>query len=386
MRYSVLALVSLIAGCSGETSVSPPAPCKSNSDCTNRTEGPQCIVATGTCKPRGYPIGTHDGSPASVTLTLVYQAKLDDQPTGLAFNPDAPNELWLVNRATDFATILYDPGLATTQSKRLHDPDALHFMHVPTGIAFGTKRYGMKGSWGTCGESDNPAGHHNSFMGPALFSSDLAIFAKPTASGLGSHLDMLHDSPFCMGIAYEQDNIYWVFDGKHGSLARYDFGEFHPPGGDDHSDGKIGQYVMGELARVPNIPSHLVFNPNDKMLYAADSGHQRIVRLDTTSGTLGPLLPTKEPVVPRRMDNATLTVLVAPGPLEAPSGIALNDGILYVTDNATSRITAFDLEGNLVRKLDTGLPAGSLAGLTFGADGKIYFVDMLASRVYRIDP
>ena len=35
---------------------------------------------------------------------------------------------------------------------------------------------------------------------------------------------------------------------------------------------------------------------------------------------------------------------------------------------------------------ETGLPAGSLGGLVFGPDDKVYFVDMKGNRVLRIDP
>jgi hypothetical protein len=38
-----------------------------------------------------------------------------------------------------------------------------------------------------------------------------------------------------------------------------------------------------------------------------------------------------------------------------------------------------------VRKLATDLPAGSLAGFTFGPDGKIWFVDRKGGRIVRID-
>jgi sugar lactone lactonase YvrE len=44
------------------------------------------------------------------------------------------------------------------------------------------------------------------------------------------------------------------------------------------------------------------------------------------------------------------------------------------------------LDGTLVRTLDTGLPEGSLGGFTFGPDGRVYFVDTLGGRVFRIDP
>jgi outer membrane protein assembly factor BamB len=87
------------------------------------------------------------------------------------------------------------------------------------------------------------------------------------------------------------------------------------------------------------------------------------------------------------MDGAVLVDVVPPGSLEAPSGLEVRNGLLYVSDNVTSRFHAFDMmSGQLVRTLDTGLPPGSLAGLTFGPDGKVYFVDILSARVYRIDP
>ena len=46
----------------------------------------------------------------------------------------------------------------------------------------------------------------------------------------------------------------------------------------------------------------------------------------------------------------------------------------------------FEKTGTLVRKLETGLPAGSLTGFTFGPDGKIWFTDRTGGRVVRIDP
>ena len=44
-----------------------------------------------------------------------------------------------------------------------------------------------------------------------------------------------------------------------------------------------------------------------------------------------------------------------------------------------------ETSGRIVRHLDTGLAAGSLAGLTLGPDGRLYFVDMLGARILRVD-
>jgi hypothetical protein len=119
----------------------------------------------------------------------------------------------------------------------------------------------------------------------------------------------------------------------------------------------------------------------------ADTGHKRIAKLDTKSGTVGLSFGFNEPVVVRkRIDGAILTDVVPPGTLEQPVGIELFEDVLYVTDNATSRFYAFDLEGKLLRTLDTGWPPGALAGLAMGPDRKIYFVDRPTGRVFRIDP
>ena len=364
--------------------------CTSDTDCMGQSAMPHCLASVGKCVPHGFAIGTSNGSRSSVTLTVVYEPDHQRGATGLAFNPARPNELWVVNRMDDTMLVVYDPGTPQMTSKHLKDPDAVHFNHHQTNIAFcrtgACKAPGALRYFATCGENDGTQDRQKGFTGPALWDSDPAVFAKPTSNGLGSHIDMLHDTTWCMGIAHERDNAYWVFDGNFGSLARYDFHSPHEPGGDDHSDGEIWQYAMGKVKRVPNVPSHLVYDTDSKLLYAADTGNKRIVSLDISTATGGGSLPTMEPTVPQQMDGATLKEVVAPGMLEAPSGLAMSDQLLFVTDNATGLIHAFDLNGQPVRSLDTGLPAGSLAGITFGPDGKAYFVDMLTSRIYRIDP
>src|SRR5690606_511497 len=118
---------------------------------------------------------------------------------------------------------------------------------------------GANNTFGTCQESTNrynnqtPTG--NMFMGPALWSADFAVYAVENPIGLGSHLDMLHESPLCMGMAWVEENKYWVFDGYNSALVFYDFQEDHGPGYDDHSDGIIHRYAEDEVKREPNVPS-----------------------------------------------------------------------------------------------------------------------------------
>ena len=94
----------------------------------------------------------------------------------------------------------------------------------------------------------------------------------------------------------------------------------------------------------------------------------------------------EEFAVNQRIDGAILADVVPPGVVQAPSGLELYEGVLYVTDNATSRIHAFSKAGEELRFLDTGLPPGSLAGVTIGPDGKAYFVEKPTGAVFRIDP
>jgi sugar lactone lactonase YvrE len=81
-----------------------------------------------------------------------------------------------------------------------------------------------------------------------------------------------------------------------------------------------------------------------------------------------------------------LREVVPAGVLQRPSGIELRGDALFVTEDATSRFHAFDLEGTELASLDTTLPPGSLAGFDFGPDGNIYFVDMIGQRLLRIEP
>ena len=315
-------------------------------------------------------------------------------PRDLAFNPLRPEELWVPNFGDDSMVIIHGATGDAPAPERRKDSNANHFMAKPAAIAFGQDEtsFGTPGTFGTCGESRNTYDDKappNDFLGPTLWSSDLSIFAKKNPNGLGSHLDMLHNTPLCVGIAHETANRYWVFGGLKNSIDRYDFKKDNNIGQDDHSDGESYQYVTGQVKYVKGVPSHLFFHEADAMLYIADSGSSRVAKLDTTSGKKGKSIQPKEEMgVATLMDGALLTDVVAAdsGLLQTPSGLEIHNEFIYVSDNATSRITAFTLAGEQVNYLDTGLPAGSLAGMAFGPDGKLYLVDMIGDRVLRIDP
>lgn len=354
-------------------------------DATGKMDGPRPAQAP--------EIGLGDHSPSSVQLTLIAERAAGLRtPRDLAFNPLRRDELWIVNRGDDSVVIIHQAPSDARTTERRKDGYALHFMARPSSIAFGAAEttIGKPGTFATCQESRNTYDDQappNDFMGPALWSSDLETFAKKNPNGLGSHLDMLHESPNCMGIAWQEKNVYWVFGGRRRDIVRYDFQVDDGIGNDDHSDGAIRHYVAGEVTMKAGVPSHMVYRPEDKMLYIADTGNGHVVKLDTTSGTFAREINSIEPAVLREVYiDATLTEVVpSSDDLSVPSGLEVKGDLLFVSDNEKGRISAYTLDGVRVNYLDTGLPKGALMGMALGPDGKLYLVDAVGERVLRID-
>jgi hypothetical protein len=353
------------------------------------------------------------GGSSPPTYTLIYDATAADDvlpfyPTALAFNPAVDGDLWITLRQplTEYpcdqgdtsgcpwllgrVAIVHAAPAAPESAPNVEikqDANAWHFMRRPTSLSFNADD-----TFATCAEArtSNYEDVDIPYNGPVLWSADPAIFGAPPPpnSPTGStHIDMLHESPYCMGIAHERDNVYWAFNGDAGSLDRYDFHQPHEPGGDDHSDGELERYATGKVLRVPEVPSHLAFDPGSRLLYVADSGNGRVVALDTTSGKPGADVVIYEPIRTHyAMDDAKLTEVVKAGRLRVPSGLTLYEGVVFVTDALTSRIVAFDTFGHTLASLATDLPPGSLGGITIGPDGRAYVADAVGRRVLRIDP
>ncbi len=385
--------------------------CEANTDCSG--EEPFCDVANGVCAPppRGGLIGWGDGSTESVTIESIYQATRTEtaRTTDLAFNPDGTGEVWLSHRMEPnelpcdangartgcFAlqgstTTIFEAGTPSQREQWIMDFNAWHFMRRPPAIA-----WGENGFFATCGYArtgnfldDTGA----DFIGPSLWTSDPEIYRNWEVNSQppgwnGTHMDMLHASPWCMGIAHETENVFWVANGQIGSLERYDFNDDHGPGQADHSDGEIERYAIGELSRLPFVPGHIEFH--DGVVYAADAGNGRVISFDPTGANrVGGIRPQYEPLAfDATYSGGTVTELVpSGGRLDTPSGLAIYDEVLYVGDNATGEIHALELDGTWLRSLDTGVEAGHLAGIEASPDGVLYFVDMLDSELLRVLP
>jgi DNA-binding beta-propeller fold protein YncE len=305
-------------------------------------------------------------------------------PRDLEFHPTRTDELWIVNQRTESVTVLLDAGTNAQDALNFDDPvNGPHFMARPSSLAFSLD----DGTFATIHDTDEltqgPGGSPGHFMGPTRWTSDLDEFD----AGHHGHLDMLHNSPLGMGIAWGGGDTWWVFDGEHSSLTRYNFNNDHGLGGTNHGDGETARFVEGEVDRREDVPSHMEFDHDTGLLYVADTGNIRVCVLDTNTGTPGgPVGPDNDGVDQYAMLDATLTTLIEGDEfnMSKPSGLALHDGKLWVSDARRGWIMAFDLDGNLLDYVDLELEEFSLNGIAFDEDGSLYAVDTLAEEILRI--
>ncbi len=330
------------------------------------------------------------GTEETRTFRVIADARSGlDVPRDLEFNPLRPFELWVVNRTFDGTVTYWHPGTDSMNSFRVRDKYANHFMEEVSAIAFSeTDLFGTAQETVNTYDGQLPGG--NNFMGPALWTADTNIYSKRDLAGwgeLGAHLDMLHESPNGMGIAHDHANAYWYADGYYGNIVYYDFQQDHGPGWDDHSDGIVRRYVNANISRIPGVPGHLILDKESGWLYICDPGNRRITRLNTKTGSFlsdGNAHGVQmEPLVEySSYGGATYEILVNEK-LRRPSGIALHEGRLFVTDNETGEIIAFDLEGTELNRISTN--AESIMGIEIGPDGRIWYVDAGTNQVVRID-
>jgi hypothetical protein len=141
------------------------------------------------------------------------------------------------------------------------------------------------------------------------------------------------------------------------------------------------------VERVEDVSSHMAYDEGTGLLYIADTGNNRITVLDTTSGEEGDRLASSEPGVAHNewveADYWTLINGEDHG-MGQPSGLTLVEDHLLITDHANGNIVAFDLEGNLVDWLGTGM--AGIQGIEARSLEDIWVVDSATDRVLRIQP
>lgn len=328
------------------------------------------------------------------TLPIIKEiASNSDQvnmPTDLDFHPVLTRkELWVLNKdleSTGSSTVTISNAGETNQNELWRrDGNAWHFMSLSTGIAFS-----QNGNFGTSpGVYDANHNGGQAFTGPALWSGDLDVYAQPSG-GNGSHLDMLHESPHCQGIANESGNRFWVFDGYNNDIVMYDFHEDHGPGNDDHDDGEVIRYsdVNVQMDAADKVVSHLILDDSQQWLYVVDNENERVIRIDITTGVLGgtpSFGPFETLAMYRHMTNYDWEIVSDTGLIE-PSGIEIIDDRLLVSDYATGDIIIYDISempAKELKRVKTG--ADGIMGIKLGPEGKIWYVDFEAETVNRVD-
>lgn len=341
--------------------------------------------------------------PVALQEVFRAEASVPLSATALAWNAAVSGELWVTLRQfpsgkpctnavktgcsalQGVAAVVADATSDAPEAVLKEDGNSWHFMRMPTAIAWGEGEL-----FASCGEArtDNFEDDEVPYAGPVLWSSSPEIFGvEPLPSQNGTHLDMLHATPWCMGIAHEAKNAYWAVNGDASSLDRYDFHMPHQIGGEDHQDGEVHRYAKGEFSRVEGVPSHAAYDAATGLVYLADTGNSRVLVMDPSTATPGGPIATYEPLhASGEMVGATVEDFVPEGSLEQPSGLVLHDGELIVTDHATSQVHVYSLASRkLVASYDTELPSGSLAGVSVGPDDKIYLTDMQRGCVYRFE-
>lgn len=331
--------------------------------------------------------GTHDLARVRIETIATSEDGLD-APTDVAIQSDIPGNLWITNRNKDGITIVFDVDTSEGSSRDVTGaPGSTHFLVQPSAIAFG-----VEGRMATAHDTDErtQSSTDEDFMGPTLWTTDTNEFD----GGHASHYDMMHNSPNAQGIAWERDNIYWVADGYHGSLTRYDFQMDHDAGGEDHSDGIIERHVEGALGYIDGVPGHLEIDHASSRLFACDPANHRVLWLDIATGERrGSLDDNYDFSEAYFMEGTDFDVFVDAANLTdvrmlEPSGIALGNGHVYVSDHGNTHLYAFDLSGNLVDWIDLSpmAPEGGLGGVAVDAAGRIYVTVMGANQLLRLSP
>ena len=393
---------------------------------SNPSGSNRCAPAFGTGTPAVRRLDLSDGARGGKPLA---------QPRTLAFHPTTGN-IWIGNNDTDSITVLRgsfgggDGAVSTTGLAHRFDRAHYHYMDKMAALSFKSD-----GSVVTCQESENTYDgmkKANRFMGPSLYDTipkvgnvktggwpegrDVFVDAggdkcDPNGSSDGStnnptcfmtHVDMLHASPNCVGIAHDPEpdtpfgNVFWVFDGLNDTLIRYDFEQPHGPGSLDHSLANVRRYPEIKLTRVPGVPGHMVVDPETRALFIADTGAGRILAVNADSG--------KYAAEARNDLGGNFTLWSSPLPsfeytlfgcasyktfatgIDQPSGLVLSGNVLYVGEHGTGKIIALHrTTGEKLGEYATG--AKKLFGLAINpTSGDLWFVDGgVDDALFRLD-
>ncbi|MES2379534.1 MAG: T9SS type A sorting domain-containing protein [Bacteroidota bacterium] len=359
-----------------------------------------CLVLLGLCNTAAFSQQSIDAyvtdSTKNVFTLVAGSANSLVSPVDLDFYPNQstrPNELWILNQGTNNtggSTLIVSNAKSSSRTfKYVKDGNSWHFMAMASAMAFGESNFA------TSQDIVDANRQGGTYTGATLWPGDLSIYGvvgnPPTQTENGSHLSMIHQTPYGKGIAFEKDNIYWVLDGYEGNIKRYDFGNPHQPGGDDHSGGGVQVYPDFKFTKHASLPGHIVIDGNRKYLYGCDPVGKRVFRIDITTGSNSGAR-TKINGENLSLGYFTFSGLTKIdtliGGLGSPIGIDVYGDRLIVTDNLTDEIIIYNISNNYreVGRIKLKYIASpDPLGVKVGPDGKIYFVDKANKMAYMID-
>jgi DNA-binding beta-propeller fold protein YncE len=359
-----------------------------------------CLVLIGLCNTPSFSQQSIDAyvtdSTKNVFTLVAGSTNSLVSPVDLDFYPNQstrPNELWILNQGTNStggSTVIVSNANSSSRTyKYVKDGNAWHFMALASAMAFGDS------NWATSQDILDANRQSGKYTGPTLWSGNLSIYGvvgnPSTQQFNGSHLDMIHQTPYGKGIAFEKENFYWVLDGYDGTIKRYNFSADHGPGQDYHGDGGVRVYPEFKFTRHSSLPGHLDIDGAKKYLYGCDPLGKRVFRIDITTGNQS---GTATKVNNETLDEGyynytgvTKTDTLIKN-LGTPIGIDVYGDRLIVTDNLTDEIIIYNISNNYseVGRIKLKYVASpDPMGVKVGPDGKIYFVDRANKRTYMIE-
>ena len=310
----------------------------------------------------------------------------------MAFNPaSATPQLWVADSGRDGVSVFNLSASGTVGETRvLKDRAQYHYMADVSSISFDAI-----GQFATCQESLNTYGGTmlpNFFMGPTLYDARLPLINSrqeacgPSETCFLIHVDMLHESPLCMGIAHDGGavtsvashasyrNVYWAFGGGHRQLVRYDFMSDHGPGSMDHSIASVRRYTGLALTRVVGVPSHMQVDAVRRELFISDTGADRLVRVLVDTGSFARDAKVSgdgfEGYGVYSSPEAAFSYQVWDGlqystfaTIPRPSGLALSPASVYASSHSNGHVYAWDRATGVLLQMVQAAQRDSLMGI-----------------------
>jgi hypothetical protein len=221
----------------------------------------------------------------------------------------------------------------------------------------------------------------------------------------------------------QSGHVYFYSDGLQGELMRFDAESLHGPGSLDHRTANIRRFVDIELKAVADVPGHMVLDDDTRILYVADPGNGRVIRVDADGGEFKRVAQCVPDECYRGHEGHQTSFCTGPycagGPclhadgygcyntftemadifkyelwdcstqddfitdVAQPSGLALGNGLLYVGDYASGNIHVFDLSGERLDIMQVSKEG--LTGLEFKCSSStacnLYFANALRHEI-----